>query len=297
MRPNPTLKKLGFAPTDRVAIIHADDIGMCQAGLAAFADLIDFGLVSSGAVMVPCPWSLAAAAYCRAHPQADVGVHLTLTSEWETYRWGPISTRDPSSGLLDGEGCFYRTSEDVQAHADPAAVAVELRAQLDRALAAGIDVTHIDTHMGAVAHPKFIMGYVQLAMERRLPPMLPRLDEAGWRALNLDAETAAFAAQLTAQLEDQGLPLLDQITMLPLDQPNDRIALAKRAFDSLPAGLTHFIIHPAADTPELRAITPDAPSRIADYRAFTSPELRDYVRSVGIKVIGYRMLRDLMRGQ
>lgn len=297
MRPNPALRKLGFGPSDRVAIIHADDIGMCQAGLIAFAELVDFGLVSSGAVMMPCPWSPAAAAYCRAHPQADVGVHLTLTCEWETYRWGPLSTRDPASGLLDEQGYFHRACAPLHEQADPGAVATELRAQLDRALALGIDVTHIDTHMGAVAHHRFVMGYVQLAIEHRLPLMLPRMDEAGWRALNLGAEMAALAAQLTAQLEEQGLPLLDNIAMLPLDQPEDRIALAKRAFDRLPAGLTHFIIHPAADTPELRAIAPDAPSRIADYRAFTSPELRDYVRSSGVQVIGYRALRELMRSQ
>jgi len=295
VNPNPTLKKLGFTERDRVAIVHVDDLGMCQASLTAFAELVDFGIVSSGAVMMPCPWAPAAAAYCRAHPRADVGVHLTLTSEWETYRWGPLSTRDAGSGLLDSEGCFHRTSEEAQACADPEAVALELRTQLDRGLAAGIDATHIDTHMGTVAHPKFIMGYVQLALERGLPPMIPRLDEAGWRALNIDAETAAFAAQVIAQLEAQGLPLLDHIDSLPLDRPDGRIEQAKRAFDRLPAGLTHFLIHASADTPELRAITPDAPSRIADYQAFMSPELRRYVRDSGVQIIGYRALRDLMR--
>jgi hypothetical protein len=101
MDPNPVLRKLGFADDDRVVIIHADDIGMCQATMSAFADLVDFGLISSGAVMVPCPWFPQAAAYCRQHPLVDLGVHLTLTSEWDGYRWGPVSTRDPASGLID----------------------------------------------------------------------------------------------------------------------------------------------------------------------------------------------------
>ena len=126
MQPNPVLRKLGLADDDRVAIIHADDIGMCQASLAAFADLVDFGLISSGATMVPCPWFPSVAMYCREHPVVDLGVHLTLTCEWDTYRWGPVSTRDPASGMIDEEGYFYRQSEPVQEHGDPAAVQIEL---------------------------------------------------------------------------------------------------------------------------------------------------------------------------
>ena len=103
MKPNPALKKLGFSENERLVIIHVDDIGMCQASVAAFADLWDFGLVSSGAVMVPCPWFLEAAKYASQHPQADLGVHLTLNCEWDTYRWGPLSTCDPQTGLLDAQ--------------------------------------------------------------------------------------------------------------------------------------------------------------------------------------------------
>jgi len=295
MPPNPILRELGFADDDRLVIIHADDIGMCQTTLPAFADLLDFGLLSSGAVMVPCPWFPQVAATCRQNPQIDLGVHLTLTSEWDSYRWGPISTRDPASGLIDEEGYFYHRSEGVHEHGDPEAVQLELQAQVARALAAGIDVTHVDTHMGAVARIKFIPAYVQLALQHRLPLMILRLDEAGWREMGLDGETAAFATQFVRQLEAQGLPLLDRLEMLPLDRPADRVEQAKDAFDALPPGLTHFAIHPAQDTPELRAITPDWQSRVADYRAFTSRELRDYVRDSCVQVIGYRVLRELMR--
>lgn len=296
MNPNPILKKLGFAVDDRVVIIHADDIGMCQATLPAFADLVDLGLVSSGAVMVPCPWFPQAAAYCREHAWLDVGVHLTLNSEYDSYRWGPISTRDPASGLIDEEGYFHRRQEPVQQQANPAAVQAEIAAQVDRALAGGIDVTHIDTHMGTVAHPKFIPSYVQLAQQHNLPALMLRLDEAGWRAIGLDSEFATFATQFVAQLEEQGVPMLDHLSQeLPLDQHEDRVEIAKTIFDSLPPGLTHFILHPALDTPELRAIAPDWRSRVADYQAFMSEELRDYVRDTGIHVIGYRALRSLIR--
>jgi predicted glycoside hydrolase/deacetylase ChbG (UPF0249 family) len=298
MDPNPVLKELGFAPDDRVVILHADDVGMCQSSLTAFAELVDVGLVSSGAVMVPCPWFPSVAAYCRATPGVDLGVHLTLTSEWDSYRWGPISTRDPASGLLDDEGYLHRRSEGVQTHGDAAAVQREMEAQVARALATGLDVTHLDTHMGAVAHAKFVAGYVQLALQLRLPAMIPRLDEAGWRAFGMDGEMAALAARFVAELEAQGMPLIDHLASLPLEEdPGDRLALARQELDALPPGLTHFIIHPAADTPELRAITRSWRSRVADYEVFRRPEMKTWVREEGVHVVGYRALRRLLRGE
>jgi chitin disaccharide deacetylase len=293
---NPTLKRLGYGPGDRVVIIHADDVGMCQASIPAFLELMDRGLVSSGAAMVPCPWFPLLAQECRRNPGLDIGVHLTLTSEWDGYRWGPISGRDPASGLLDAEGYFHRRSEEVQAQADAQAVQAEMEAQFGRALSAGLDVSHVDTHMGAVAHPRFVPGYAQLALRERLPALFLRLDEPGWQALGLDAATAAFARQFMEQLEEQGVPLLDGLASLPLVQdPGDRIAAAKAALAALPPGLTHFIIHPAADSLELRAITTTWQSRVADYRAFTSDDLASWLKKCGIQVIGYRRLRDLMR--
>lgn len=292
MQPNPLLKKLGFAPDDRVAIIHTDDIGMCQASISAFADLWQAGIISSGAVMVPCPWFLEAAAYCRLHPEVDMGVHATLTSEWPTYRWRPLSTVDLSSGLIDGEGFFYPRSEDVQAHATPEAVGCELEAQIERALAAGIRPTHMDTHMGAVASPRFIPVYVQMALGRRLPPMLFRMDEAGWRQVGLDAETAALAAGFVQQLEASGAPLLDHIGGVHLDQTDNRLERTKQALAGLAPGITHFIIHPSKDTPELRAITPDWSSRVADYEIFLREDIRQYIKNLGIHVIGYRAVQD-----
>ncbi|MBC8496537.1 MAG: polysaccharide deacetylase family protein [Chloroflexi bacterium] len=297
MHPNPVLEKLGFSDTDRVVVIHSDDIGMCQASVPAFEALWDFGLISSGATMVPCPWFLEAAAYCRENPQVDMGVHLTLTSEWETYRWGPISTRDLGSGMIDFEGYFYYTSEEAQEYGDPAAVQLEMRAQVDRAIALGIDPTHIDTHMGSAGHPKFLPGYLQLALQHAVPPMIMRMDEQGWLDFGLGPETAKLAALMVAQTEEMGIPLLDHFGGLDLDQAatlEERIAYAKYSFDELKPGITHFIIHPSKDTPELRAITPGWPYRVADYQAFKSDELRDYVQQSGVHVIGYRTLKELM---
>jgi predicted glycoside hydrolase/deacetylase ChbG (UPF0249 family) len=302
MQLNPILKKLGFENNDRVAIIHVDDVGMCQSSVTAFADLWDFGLVSSGAVMVPCPWFMEAAKYAREHPDADLGVHLTLTSEWDTYRWAPISTRDPKTGLLDEEGYFHHLAAPVQALADPEAVKIELVAQIERAKAAGMQPTHADTHMGTVAHAKFMQGYLQTALEAQLPPMMLRLDEEGWRKVTGDHEGAAFdeaaiafIMQMINTLEEMGVPLLDNIFGMPLDtDPAQRLDDAKQAFDNLQPGITHFIIHAAKDTPEIRAITPDWQCRVADYETFLKAELRQYIQEIGVQVIGYRDLQKLM---
>jgi predicted glycoside hydrolase/deacetylase ChbG (UPF0249 family) len=293
--PNPLLKKLGFAKTDRLAIIHADDVGMCQATLTALADLFDFGLVSSAATMVPCAWFPSLAKYCREHPQADVGVHTTLNCEWTAYRWGALSTCDPASGLLDGDGYMHQGPPATYEHATPEAVQAEIQAQLQRALAAGVDVTHIDTHMGTVIHPKYAYGYVQLAVEHRLPAMIPRIDAAGLEKMGLDPATAAAQAEFIQQLEEQGMPMVDAVIGMPLDQPEGQLEIAKKLLGELPAGITHFILHPAADTPELRALAPDWASRAANYRTFLSEELREFVRRAGIQVIGYRALRNLLR--
>jgi hypothetical protein len=293
-QPNPVLRQLGFANDDRVAIIHTDDIGMCQASVAAFSDLWDFGLISSGAVMVPCPWFLKAAEYARQHPAADLGVHVTLTAEYQHYRWGPISTRDPQSGMIDEEGYFYHRAQPAREHGDPASVQAEIEAQVQRAFAAGMQPTHMDTHMGVVASHKFIRGFLQVALKHHLPPMVFRMDEAGWMAAGLDAQAAALAMTVTRQLEALGLPLLDHLTGLDLGKPENRLDQAKAAIAALQPGISHFIIHPSVETPELREITPDWRARVADYQTFLSEDLRKHVLASGGQVIGYRHLQQIM---
>ena len=295
MEPNPVLKKLGFASDDRVAIIHTDDIGMCQASVDAFAEMVNFGLISSGAVMVPCPWFLEAAGFAKEHPKTDLGVHLTLTSEWSTYRWGPISTRDPKSGLMDDQGFFHKSSEAVWVNADPEAGAEELDLQIQRAIEAGMTLTHIDTHMGSVAHPKLIPTYVQLAIKYGLPPMIPRMSAAELTASEvMDDGTAQMVSGMISNLEEMGIPLLDHLSGLELVDATNRFGQAKRALSALKPGLTHFIIHPSKDTPELRRITNSWDCRVADYETFTSEAMRDFIQDEGIQVIGYQHLKDLM---
>lgn len=294
---NPAVKALGYGPDDRLVILHADDLGMCGATISAYTDLIHFGILRSTAVMTPCPWFQAAVRACQELGPVDVGVHITLTSEWDSYRWGPLSTRDAASGLLDEEGYLHRTTAAVQASVSADAVRSEMRAQMEHALSAGLDVTHIDTHMGAVVHPKFIPVYAEIALEYRLPLMFLRGDETRLRAFfGLDA--AAMSAAVTAQveLEQGGIPLLDHHYSMPLGEPLvDRVAHVKAALNALPPGISNFVIHPAADTPELRTIAPDWRARVADYESFLSDELRAFIADApDIHAIEYRALRDLI---
>ena len=297
---NPALRRLGFSDEDRVVIVHADDVGMCQATLPALVDLVDCGLVSSAATMVPCPWFPQVASFCRAHPGVDMGVHLTTTCEYSSYRWGPLSTRDPASGLMESDGGFHQTAPAARLHGRPEAVLREMEMQLARALAAGIDVTHVDSHMGTAWSPEVLPHYAALAHKNRLPLMLMRPDPAIWQALAIAGwivpgeEMMRLGLGQAQALEAEGWSLVDYGFMMPLDRPDGRVEQAKQALDALPAGLTHFVLHPAVDSPELRAITEDWPSRVADYQAFTSAELRRHVRQSGLQVIGYRALRDLL---
>jgi chitin disaccharide deacetylase len=294
MKPNPVLKKLGYQNDDRVVIIHVDDIGMCQAGVDAFADLWECGIISSGATMVPCPWFLAAANLCRARFDIDMGVHLTLTSEWPTYRWGPVSTRDSKTGLMDEQGYFWRTAALAQENAHPDAAQVEMEAQMGRAMIAGIVPTHMDTHMGSIAHPNLIGHYLQLALAHRLPPMVPRRYESAAQDRSLDQDDIQKMASMLVQVEEHGLPLLDQIATLELDEPENRFEHTRQVLGELPSGITHFYIHPAKDTPELRAITPDWRSRVADYEIFMNEDMRRFLKDSGLHIIGYQALKDLI---
>lgn len=292
---NPFLRALGFGPADRVVIIHPDDIGMCHATLPAFAELVAFGLISSATTMVSCPWFPAVAAFCRAHPEVDMGVHLTLASEWDVYRWKPLTTNDPASGLLDAEGYCHRGPRGVWAAATRAAVETEIEAQLARGLAAGIDVTHLDSHMDTLVHPTLMPAYAGLARRYQLPPLVVGLHAERFLARGFDAETAAAAEREGQELAETGLLVVDDLQMPSLDDPTDRVGACKRIIDALKPGLSVLRIHPAVDTPELRAMAPDWRCRVADYEAFMSPELRDYIGTSGVHVIGYRVLRDVLR--
>lgn len=299
MESNPLLKKLGLGPNDRAVILHADDVGLCQAGLEAYTELVDFGLLSSASVMVPCAWFPATAAYCRENAaKVDMGVHITFNSEWPAMRWAPLSTRDPASGLLDDDGYFPATAEALHARVDPEAAQREIQAQVERALAAGIDVTHMDSHMFAVASPPIFQAYVQTALQYRIPPLLVRGQasdlyylEQGESAMEAPDEIANYMNRL----QEQGLPVLDTLYLTPLNTDEDRVAVAQRLLTRLAPGITYLIFHPAKDTPEMHALASDWKARVADYEGLKNDALRKAFQDAGVHIIGWRVLRDLMR--
>jgi predicted glycoside hydrolase/deacetylase ChbG (UPF0249 family) len=295
MTTNPLLKKLGYSDNDRLVIIHTDDIGMCQASVQAFKDLWAIGAITSGAVMVPCPWFRAVAQMCRENPEIDMGVHATLNAEWDNYRWGPLSTLDPASGLIDAQGYFHQWHPAVYQNAKPEAVKLEVNAQVERALSAGIDVTHIDSHMGTILNPLFIQSYIQAAASRQLPNMLPRLSAAGIEMFGMGPDEAKTYEPFMQSFESMGMPMLDGIVSMPLEHDQDHIGVARRLLGELPVGITHFIFHPSIDTPELRAICPDWPARVANYNAFMSADLKKIIEQENLKLIGYRQIRTTLR--
>lgn len=297
MSPNPFLKKLGYSENDRLAIIHTDDIGMCHAAVQAFKDLWAFGTITSAAVMVPCPWFPAVAQMCRENPEIDMGVHATLNAEWEAYRWGPISTRDLETGLLDADGYFHQWHQAVYDNARAEAVEREVNAQVERAIAAGIDVTHVDSHMGTIMNRLFIQAYIQAAARRLLPSLLQRVNSRGLSLMGITEEERQAYVPLQQQLEDLGLPMMDGLFTMPLDEPNaqKQMDLAKSLFGNLPVGISHFVLHPSIDTAELRGIAPDWESRVANYDVFMSDELKQFIENEDVNLIGYRQIRDAMR--
>lgn len=302
--PNPILRALGFGANDRVVVVQADDIGACDETVSGLDELMHFGLVSTCSVMVPCPAFPQAAGYLAAHPEVDAGVHLTLTCERGPgqQRWGPLSASDAARSLCDAEGFFRDEPRPLAEGCAAGAAYEEMCAQLDRAEACGVDVTHLDSHMFAAWHPKIVDEYMRLGVERRLPALLLRLDDPGCgvrRGGVFSEDELTESGRAVREYEEREgarAVVFDKLVGLPLREPKERLAQAVRAFDALPPGrLTHFFIHPARDTAELRALTPDYEARAADFETFTSPALLDHVRSSGVQIIGYRELREAAR--
>jgi predicted glycoside hydrolase/deacetylase ChbG (UPF0249 family) len=270
-------ERLGFADDASVLIINCDDLGLSHATTAGSYQALREGLASSASLMVPCPWSRDAAARYRGE---DVGVHLTLNAEFELYRWGPI-TSAPS--LLGGDGGFPRTVEDVWEHADLDEVRRELRAQVERAILWGFDVSHLDSHMGTLQmRPEFFDIYLELAVEFSLP-----------LRLSGQSTEAAIGFPFRRLAAEEGVVFPDHFIRVPGVGSRRSI---ERALSGLRPGVTEIYLHPALDTPEQRALDPDWAARVDDHHLLAlDPDLPVMLRRLGVQVIGYRELRDLQR--
>jgi predicted glycoside hydrolase/deacetylase ChbG (UPF0249 family) len=283
----PLAERLGFAATDRVLIVNADDVGMSHAANAATIAGMQKGLISSGTIMVPCPWFEEIAAYARETPTADFGLHLTHTSEWKVYKWGPVASKSDVPGLVTPQGYLWPDIMSVYKHATPEEAGIEARAQIRKALDAGIDVTHLDSHMGALQYDmRFHQVYRALAKEFDLPirmgnqELLEKLGGGHLRA-ELDADGTVYPDYLIHGERKPGEPV---------------DVYWRRMLSTLKPGVTELYIHPALAGDEMQHITNSWQERDTEYHLFTDDVgIRTLLAGQDVKIIGWRRLRDLQR--
>ncbi len=281
-------ERLGYKATDRLLIINGDDAGMCHAANAATIDAFENGLMTSASIMVPCPWFPEIAIYAKAHPRADFGVHLTHTSEWKGYRWATTAERDLVPGLIDSQGYLWSKIEEVYAHASPRQVEIEARAQIGKALTVGIDVTHLDSHMGTLQlDPRYFEVYHRLAVAFDLPVRMASQD---W------LEAHGWGDQRT-KLEVDGILFPDHLIHGGRKEGETDSGYWKRVLHNLRPGVTELYIHASQPSEETKHIMGQWwKDRAKEYRLFTSDEeIRKILDSQGVIRIGYRALRDLQR--
>ncbi len=259
-------------------MIHVDDVAMCHGASAAFVELSRRGAVSAGSVMVPCPWSSGILEAAAADPTLDLGVHLTLNAEQRHYRWGPTGTHSAAAGLVDDDGYLWRTVAEVRAHAHPDAVEAEWRSQIDRALATGADITHLDTHMGSALAPEWCDRYVGLAGEYDLPVLITdTLDAYGPHRHLGDVDPDRFA-EFVAAARTSGQSVFTRVLETDFARPAGTPADYRDQLLTGTAGLgdddlVYAALHPCRPGPgEIEVIDPDCHHvRTDEYRAFSDP--------------------------
>jgi chitin disaccharide deacetylase len=279
-------ERLGYPADSKLLIIHADDLAVAHSVDDASFAALGSGAVTSASVMVPCPWLTEVAAWARSHPDADLGLHLTLTSEWKTYRWGPVAARDRVASLLNPEGYFWSEVAPVAQHASPDDVEREIRAQVDRAMQMGIHPTHLDMHMGTLAaRPEFYAALVKVGHEYHLPFLALRVTGPQAKMLSLLAPND---------------PVLDSLVMFtPTVRPEAWTQAYIQAIEKLKPGLNEMIVHLGHDDAELGAITADHPDygaawRARDFKAVTSPEFHQALTANRIVLVHWKDLKKSM---
>ena len=276
-------ERLGYPANSRLLVIHADDFGMSHSVNRATEEALEKHWITSASILVPCPWFPEVAAWAKSHTDADLGIHLALTSEWTPLRWGPVSPQQKGSSLLDSSGYLPLTSEEVAKHAKAADVETETHAQIDKAQAAGIRLTHLDTHMGAiVTTPELIGVYIGLGRAYKLPVML---DER--------ANTIASA----------GTVLLNQLLqMTPGTGKAQWLDAYKKMLTSLPPGSYQLIVHLAYDDDEMRGATFDHPNwgaewRQNDFDLVRSSEFQKFLKEQNFILVGWKDLAKALSAQ
>ena len=300
-------ERLGYPKNAKIVIVHVDDVGMSFDSNEGAITAMTKGIATSCSVMMPCAWVPNYVHYLKDHPNTDAGLHLTLTSEWDEYRWPPLSGKPKVPGLVDKEGALWPEVQDVVAHASPDEVETEIRAQMERAKEMGFTPTHMDTHMGTLfATPAFMQRYVKLAIEYHTPVMFP----AGHATL-ISKQTGFTEAQMTAiravgkQLWDAGLPVLDDIYNesygweLPKGEQVTDAKLQKfktqkymEAFNAMKPGITYLIMHCTQPSEIFKHISSSGTTRKGDLLAMINPELKKFVEKQGIILVTWKELSE-----
>jgi predicted glycoside hydrolase/deacetylase ChbG (UPF0249 family) len=281
-------ERLGYPRDAKLLIVHADDLGMAHSVNAATIKALETGLVNSGSIMVPCPWLVEIAAFARANPTADLGLHLTLTSEWTSFRWGPVSSRDKVSSLVNKDGYFPLLETEAAAQADPKEVEMEITAQIERARTLGIQPTHLDSHMGTLYQSKALFEvFLRVARSQKLPVRVAKT----W---------FARADFLPSTLQADDVYIDRTLDINPSVAPQDWAKFYTDELKKLEPGVTEVIIHLAYDDAEMRAATVDHPAwgaawRQRDFEFFTSDAFRKVLQENNIKLITWREIGKLIK--
>jgi predicted glycoside hydrolase/deacetylase ChbG (UPF0249 family) len=276
-------EKLGFSEGKKVLILHADDIGMCEeANTAGFAYLKN-NQIQSAAIMVPCPNAEEAIAWAAESPGEDVGLHLTLTSEWKTYRWGSVADAKTVPGLIDQEGKLWRSVKEVVTNASVEEVEKEIRAQIDKAISMGMKPSHIDTHMGTLyAYSEYVKVFLRIAEEYKIPA----------NAIDLSNEKVAehfrnvgypIDEDVIQTMNNYNLPKLDFFTSVPSGKTyEEKRENFFNLVKSLPVGLTEIIFHPSVETENLKMITNLWQQRVWEAKLFSDPIVNKFFKDENI---------------
>lgn len=300
-------ERLGFPPKARVLILHMDDAGMSLDSDLGIERVLSKGVARSTSVMMPCPWVPQMVRYIEDHPGTDAGLHLTLTSEWKDYRWGPLAGAAAVPGLVDSTGSLWASVADVARHATAREVGTEIRAQLKRAEDMGFHPTHLDSHMGTLfARPDYLEQYIDLGIGNHIPVMMPGGKDS---AIQLEAHASDSQIKelraLGRQLWAAGLPVLDDLHnfsydwIIPKGMPRDdrhltrwRVALYEKTLLALNPGLTMVIMHCTDPGSEFSRITSSGDIRKADMLAMLDPGFRQFLRDHHFIITTWR---DIMR--
>jgi hypothetical protein len=278
-------ERLGYPADSKLLIVHADDLAVAHSVDSASFDALGKHAVTSASIMVPCPWLTEVADYAKTHPDADLGLHLTLTSEWKSYRWGPVAPSDQVPSLLDPEATLWSGTPLVAQHAKADEAEREVRAQVARAIALGIHPTHLDTHMGSVlANPEIFAAYVRVAHEFHLPFLAVRFPGA---------------EPFLSMLSEKDIVLDSLIMASPAVHADQWKDFYLNAIKGIKPGLTQIIVHLGHDDAELQAITVDHPDygsawRQRDYDFVTSPEFKNALEENHIILIKWKDLQKLV---